>query len=121
VVSYASSPPATIYFAEEPKPTEPTTASVEATCFRQVEFAGMLRGTEHEDEARRLIDFLIGEELQSELPLTNFVYPVRRDVALPQLFVDFAPPAADPLTLDPEDIAANRDDWIEAWTQTVLR
>jgi thiamine transport system substrate-binding protein len=121
VVSYASSPPATIYFAEEPKPIEPTTASVETTCFRQVEFAGILRGTDHEEEARQLIDFLVGEDLQSELPLTNFVYPVRKGVPLPQLFVDFAPPAADPLTIAPEDIAEHRDEWIEAWTQTVLR
>jgi thiamine transport system substrate-binding protein len=121
VVSYASSPPATIYYAEDPKPTEPTTASVDATCFRQVEFAGILRGTDHEDQARRLIDFLVGEDLQSELPLTNFVYPVRKGVALPKLFVDFAPPATDPLTVAPEDIAEHRDAGIEAWTDTVLR
>ena len=69
----------------------------------------------------RLIDFLVGEDLQSELPLTNFVYPVRKGVALPQLFVDFAPPAADPLTVAPEDIAEHRGAWIEAWTDTVLR
>jgi thiamine transport system substrate-binding protein len=42
-------------------------------------------------------------------------------VPLPQLFVDFAPPAADPLTVAPEDIAEHRDEWIDAWTQTVLR
>ena len=121
VVSYASSPPSTIFFAEEPKPAEPTTASVEATCFRQVEFAGVLRGTEHQEAAQRLVDFLVGEELQAELPLTNFVYPIREDVPLPQLFVDFGQPAADPLTLSPEAIADHRDEWIDAWTQTVLR
>jgi thiamine transport system substrate-binding protein len=121
VVSYASSPPATIFFAEDPKPVEPTTASVESTCFRQVEFAGILRGTKHEDQARQLIDFLVGKQVQEQLPLSNFVYPVRKDAALPQLFVDFAPPAAHPLTLSPDEIAAHRDEWIEQWTQTVLR
>jgi thiamine transport system substrate-binding protein len=121
VVSYASSPPATIYYAEDPKPTTPTTASIDSTCFRQVEFAGILRGTKHEAEAERLVDFLVGADFQGQLPLTNFVYPVREGVALPQLFVDFAPPVAHPLTLSPKEIAAHRDAWIDTWTQTVLR
>jgi thiamine transport system substrate-binding protein len=121
VVSYASSPPATIVFAEEPKPTEPTTASVNTTCFRQVEFAGILRGTKHTAQARRLIDFLVGKEFQDELPLSNFVYPVRKDATLPQLFVDFGQPSPDPFTISPEDIAAHRDQWIKQWTDAVLR
>ena len=121
VVSYASSPPATIYYAEEPKPAEPTTATVESTCFRQVEFAGVLRGTEHRDEARQLVDFLVGRAFQEELPLTNFVYPVRTDAVLPQLFLDFARPVAHPLSLSPDDIADHRDQWIDQWTRAVLR
>ena len=121
VVSYASSPPATIYYAEDPKPTEPTTASVDASCFRQVEFAGMLRGTKHAKEARQLIDFLVGKEFQDELPLSNFVYPTRTDATLPDLFVKFGRPVADPLTISPEDIAAHRDEWIKQWTDAVLR
>jgi thiamine transport system substrate-binding protein len=121
VVSYASSPPATIYYAEDPKPAEPTTASVDASCFRQVEFAGILRGTDHEKQARQLIDFLVGKAFQEELPLTNFVYPARTDAALPDLFVKFAPPVPDPLTISPQDIAAHRDEWIKQWTDTVLR
>jgi thiamine transport system substrate-binding protein len=120
VVSYASSPPATIVLAEDPKPTTPTTASVDATCFRQVEFAGVLRGTKHEDEAQMLIDFLVGVDAQTELPLTNFVYPARTDVPLPEVFELFAQPAAEPLTIAPGDIAAQRDEWIETWSRAVL-
>jgi thiamine transport system substrate-binding protein len=121
VVSYASSPPATMVFAAEPKPAEPTTASVDTTCFRQVEFAGILRGTKHTAEARQLIDFLVGRSFQDELPLTNFVYPVRKDASLPKVFLDFGRPAPDPFTVSPEDIAAHRDQWIKQWTDAVLR
>jgi len=64
VVSYASSPPATVIYANDPKPTEPTTASVDSSCFRQVEFAGILRGPTHEHEARQLIDFMVGQQFQ---------------------------------------------------------
>ncbi|MGD9703495.1 MAG: thiamine ABC transporter substrate binding subunit [Acidimicrobiia bacterium] len=120
VVSYASSPPATIVFAEEPKPASPTTASVDATCFRQVEFAGVLRGSDEVAAARQLLDFLVGEEAQSELPLTNFVYPARTGVVLPEVFERFAKQVVDPLTLDPAEIDAHRDEWIESWNRAVL-
>ena len=121
VVSYSTSPPATIYYAKDPKPTEPTTAFVESSCFGQTEFAGILRGSKHEAEARQLVDFLIGLPLQNELPLTNFVYPVRTDASLPDLFVAFARPVAKPLSVSPGDIASHRDEWIDQWTNAVLR
>lgn len=120
VVSYQSSPPATIIYAEDPKPTEPTTASVEASCYRNVEFAGILEGTKHVAAARRLIDFLVGESFQAELPLTNFVYPVRTGVVLPDLFERFAKPAANPFAVSTADIEANRDRWISLWNDAVL-
>ena len=44
----------------EPPATAPTGVD-RLDCFRQVEFAGVLRGTEHAAEARQLIDFLVGE------------------------------------------------------------
>jgi thiamine transport system substrate-binding protein len=121
VVSYASSPPATVIYANDPKPTEPTTASVDSSCFRQVEFAGILRGTTHEHEARQLIDFMVGQQFQSQLPLTNFVYPVRLGTPLPELFQKYAPLATNPLSLTPDEISTNRDKWVEQWTETVVR
>jgi thiamine transport system substrate-binding protein len=121
VVSYSSSPPATILFAEPPAPAEPTTVSVDTTCLRQIEFAGVLQGTEHEDEARQLLDFFLSEELQTELPLSNFVYPVRTGVALPAVFEQFGRPSARPFLMDPQRIADERETWIDAWTAAVLR
>ncbi|GGI06765.1 thiamine ABC transporter substrate-binding protein [Egicoccus halophilus] len=120
VVSYASSPPAEVYYADPP-PDEAPTGVIEASCFRQVEFAGILQGTEHEAEARLLIDFLIGPEFQEQLPLTMFVFPVRTDASLPEVFETHAVLPDDPLELAPETIGEGRDAWIEAWTSTVLR
>jgi len=42
-------------FAADPKPEEPTTANVDASCLRQVEFAGILEGTAHQAEAAALV------------------------------------------------------------------
>jgi thiamine transport system substrate-binding protein len=120
VVSYGTSPPAEVIFADPPV-DEATTAVLPDTCFRQVEFAGVLRGTDAPDEARRLVDFLIGEEFQAEIALNLFVYPANTAVELPPEFVDFAVVPDDPHTVDPQLIADNREAWIETWTDIVLR
>jgi thiamine transport system substrate-binding protein len=119
VVSYASSPPAEVIFAEEP-PAEAPTAVVEASCYRQIEFAGILEGTEHEQEARRLVDFMLSPTFQADIPLRMFVYPVV-DVELPPEFVRYGPSPEDPLSLDADAVAENRDEWIEEWAEIVLR
>jgi thiamine transport system substrate-binding protein len=120
VVSYASSPPATIIYASDPKPTTPTIGNLYSTCFRQVEFAGILAGSTHVAAAQALIEFLIGAEFQAQLPLSNYVYPIRAGVGLPDLFTRFGQPAPHPFVVSPADIAAHRDDWIAAWTNAVV-
>jgi thiamine transport system substrate-binding protein len=122
VVSYASSPPAEVYFAEEP-PAEAPTASVigDQSCFRQIEFSGILAGTSRRELAEKLIDFLLSQEFQEDIPLNMFVFPVNQQAALPEVFVEYAELAPNPATLPPEEIAAKREAWINAWTETVLR
>jgi thiamine transport system substrate-binding protein len=119
VVSYATSPPAEVIFADPPRDDAPT-GVIESTCFRQVEFAGVLRGTEHPSEARRLVDFLAGPTFQSALPLTLFVFPANSTVDVPQEFVDFAIVPHEPRSLDPAEIEAKRSTWIDQWTEIVL-
>lgn len=119
VVSYASSPPAEVVYSDPPV-TEPPTGVVEATCFRQVEFAGVLRGTQHEEAAGKLVDYLSGPVFQADLPLTLFVNPANTTVELPQVFTDFAVQPASPLTIDPADIETNRTAWLESWRAAAL-
>ncbi len=119
VVSYGSSPPAEVIFADPPRDDAPT-GVIEDTCFRQVEFAGVLRGTDAPDAARQLVDFLVSDEFQRELPLNLFVYPTNQAVDLPQQFVDFAVVPDTPRSLDPAVIDAERSTWIDEWTELVL-
>ncbi len=119
VVSYATSPPAEVIYAEQPLDEAPTGVIVDS-CYRQIEFAGILSGTEHEAEARKLIDFMLSPTFQSDIPLTMFVYPVT-DVDLPEEFVKYGAKPDDPYQLDADLVAQHRDDWIEEWTQLVLR
>lgn len=120
VVSYATSPAAEVIFAAEPL-TEAPTASIFDGCFRQIEFVGILKGTPNRDLAEKFVDLMLSVPFQEDIPLQMFVYPVNPAAKLPEDFVKYAQTAPNPATLPPEQIAANREKWIEAWTQTVLR
>ena len=120
VVSYASSPAAEVIFAGKPLAQAPT-AVVEDGCFRQVELAGILKGAKNEVGARKLIDFLLSERFQADVPMQMFVFPVRDGVELPDAFRKFAVVPVRPLELPPERIGENRDRWVREWTSVVLR
>lgn len=117
VVSYASSPPAEIVYAADPKPERPRTSVMTDGCFRQVEFAGVLAGAAQPQAAAAVLELMLSEEFQADVPLSMFVYPVRSGVELPELFQKFAAVPAQPLTMSAEDIAANRDRWLEQWNE----
>jgi len=120
VVSYGSSPPAEMIFAN-PRPATAPTAVAALTCFRQVEFAGILRGTKHESEARQLIDYLSDVKFQEDLPLTLFVYPANKLAKLPDDFVKYSLRPESPLRLDPDLIARSLLIWLDQFTNIVLR
>ena len=120
VVSYASSPPAEVIF-RDPRPAQAPTGVIEDSCFRQIEFAGVLRGAKNEDGARALIDFLLSKRFQEDIPLQMFVFPARRDATLPPEFEQFAVVPESPLELAPEEIEENRERWVDEWTDIVVR
>ena len=120
VVSYASSPPAAVYYSK-PQPKTSPVGTMLSSCFRQVEFAGVMRGTSHLSAARKLVDFMLTAQFQSDIPLQMFVFPVRDGTKLPVVFTKFADVAATPLSLPARQIGAQRDRWINQWTDTVLR
>lgn len=122
VVSYASSPPVEVYFADPPVTEAPTASVIGAgACFRQIEFAGILAGTKNRALAEKWIDFMLGQQFQEDIPLKMFVFPANQKAALPEVFQKYAQLAPNPATLPPADIAANREKWIEAWNEVVLR
>lgn len=120
VVSYASSPPAAVYFSD-PRPRQSPIGTVLASCFRQIEGVGILRGTDHQRAARKLVDFMLSDQFQADLPLQMFVFPVRTGVALPKVFARFAEVPDQPLTLTSNEIGSDRERWIDEWTEAVLR
>lgn len=122
VVSYASSPPVEMIFAEEPMDA-PVTAAVTAdeSCFRQIEFVGILRGTDQRELAKDWVDYMLSPAFQNDLPLQMFVFPVNNNAELAPEFTNYLVVPETTSFVSPEDIAAHREEWIAAWTETVLR
>ena len=110
VVSYASSPSAELDDAGNPR-----TKAVLDTCFRQVEYAGVLKNAAHGEDARKVMDFLLSEQFQSQVPDQMYVYPARAGVTLPDAWQKAAPLPAKPAELPPADIQQNRERWIGEW------
>lgn len=117
VLSYASSPPFTIPEGED----EPTTAALMDTCFRQVEYAAVLDGARNPEGARAFVDFMQSPEFQEALPENMYVFPVDDSVELPEVWARWAETAEDPLSVDPAEIAANRDEWLTTWGEITTR
>ncbi|MEU9995115.1 thiamine ABC transporter substrate-binding protein [Streptomyces sp. NPDC050848] len=120
VVSYASSPPVEVLYSE-PQPKDAPTGVSTGTCFRQIEFAGLLNGAKNPEGGKALIDFLISKKFQEDMPLQMFVNPVTEGAQLPELFTKHGVVIDKPLTMAPEKIAEKRDQWIQSWSSTVLK
>lgn len=114
VVSYASSPSAELDDAGNPR-----TKAVLDTCFRQVEYAGVLKNAAHGDDAKKVMDFLLSQEFQSQVPEQMYVYPARAGVTLPEAWQKAAPLPAKPAELPSADIQQNRERWIGEWRAIV--
>ncbi len=117
VTSYSSSPPFTI----PEDGTRPTTSALLDTCFRQVEYAGVLAGSDNPEGMEQFIDFMLGRDFQAALPENMYVYPVDGEVALPETWAEFAPPAPDPLSLPAAEIQRNLRDWLRDWREITTR
>jgi thiamine transport system substrate-binding protein len=122
VVSYASSPAAEVVFASEPLDEAPTASILgQQTCFRQVEFAGILAGTRQRALAEKFIDFMLSVPFQEDMPLQMFVFPVNTQADLPEVFKKHAAIPQEPAVISPEEITRNREEWIRQWTGAVLK
>ncbi|TWP48583.1 thiamine ABC transporter substrate-binding protein [Lentzea tibetensis] len=109
VVSYASSPSA----------EEGRTKALLDTCYRQVEYAGVLQGAKNAEDARKVLDFLLGEKFQAQVAEQMYVYPSREGVALPESWAKAAPLPEKPQQLAPDKVRDGRERWVEQWRTLV--
>lgn len=115
VVSYSSSPPDTIAKGS----TQPRTSALLGTCFRQIEYAGVIAGTHNVAGAQAFVDFLVGKQAQSTLPENMYVYPVNPAASVPESWSRWAPAAQRPWAMSPTTITAQRSQWLAQWRNLI--
>ncbi len=121
VVSYASSPAAEVFYSKEKLDKAPTGVVIDnGSAFRQIEFAGILKGTSNLELAKKTMDFILSEKFQEDIPLQMFVFPANNKALLPDVFKKHAEITEEPASLDSRLINTQRDHWIREWTEQIL-
>ncbi len=120
VVSYATSPVAEAQ-GIDPLPAQAPTGVVDDGCLRQIEFAAVLAGAKAPALAAAFIDYMLSADFQADIPLNMYVFPARTGAAVPDVFADHAVQVTQPLSMDPAQVGANRERWLEEWTDAVIR
>lgn len=122
VVSYNSDPAFEVSDSTTPI-TEPQIGVIasDGACFQQIEFVGILKGTKNLDLAQKWVDFMLSTAFQESMPAQMYVFPVNSNARLDATIEKYLVIPTNPAHVSPVDIAANREGWINTWTQTVLR
>ncbi len=121
VVSYATSPPAEIVYAEGTPPEQPSTSVMTDGCYRQIEYAGILAGSKNVEAAQQVIDWLLSPQVQADIPLNMFVFPARADTPLPEVFTQFAAQVDDAEQLPSDFVESNLADLLAEWGSVMGR
>jgi thiamine transport system substrate-binding protein len=119
VVSYSTDPAADIIGAANPKPSKPNVSVMTDSCFRQIEYAGVLKGTKHAGAAGEVVDWLVSPEVQADVTNSMYVLPARENIAIPEVFQKWTATPPNPLSVPADEITANRSKWIDEWTEAV--
>ena len=120
VVSYATDPAYAVINAK-PRPSTSPIGVIDSTCYRQIEFAGILAGARHPAAARALVDFLLSTPFQQDMPLQMYVQPVNRDAKPPAVFTTYTARPAHVLSLPSDLVGTQHQAWVEQWTNLVAR
>ena len=113
VLSYITSP---AYHLEYEKTERFRAAIFQDGHFRQIEFAGIIKGTKHIKMAKKFIDFMLSDKFQNEIPLKNWMFPIIQYESLPDSF-RIAPIPKKVLALRPVRVNHQNSKWLKAWSR----
>jgi thiamine transport system substrate-binding protein len=117
VLSYTTSP---AYHAEYENSQRYKATIFETGNYMQIEGMGIIKGAPHGDAAKLFMDFMLTKDFQEIIPLTNWMFPVNPQVALPDSF-QFALKPQVSFMMDSDTIDNNYERWIVNWVEVVGR
>lgn len=115
VLSYDSDPAFTV------KGGKTSTKALLDTCFTEIEYAGVLDGAKNVPGAEAFVDWLLSPQVQAKLPESMYVFPAAAGTPLPADWAAFAKEPTQPLTVSPAEIDANREKWLQQWSDVTTR
>ena len=115
VLSYVTSP---AYHLEYEKTERYQAAIFQEGHYRQIEFAGILKGTKHQKQAREFIDFMLSEKFQNVIPLTNWMFPIIQHQPLPDSF-RIVPQPKTVQELNAVRVHQNNSKWLKEWSRAM--
>jgi thiamine transport system substrate-binding protein len=110
VLSYASSPA-----NEVRRDGQSQTASIMDGCFRQTEYAGVLKNANNPKGAQAIVSYLLGKKFQASFPEAMYMYPIVAGTPIPASWSKFTQVAARTYG-DTLDLNANRKIWLAKWS-----
>ena len=116
VVSYETSPAYHRHFEETDRYQS---VLFDDAAYLQVEVAGIVRGASNRLNAERVMDYLVSQEFQELIPLSQIMYPVHPGVELPEAFAAW-PRVEQAVSLDPAMVGENIARWLMEW-EDILR
>jgi len=108
--------PLVLSYGSSPAETKGATGSVDSTCVRQVEYAGVVKGGGNQKGARAFVDYMLSDSVQAAIPGSMYMFPINTAVALPEKWKAYARLADEPILPDAADVTKNREEWLKSWT-----
>ena len=115
VLSYVTSP---AYHLEYEKTERYQVAEFQEGHFRQIEFAGILKGTKSIELSQSFIDFMLSEKFQNIIPLTNWMFPVIQYQPLPDSF-RVVPKVKKIKRINTSLVNQKNSKWIKSWSRAM--
>lgn len=118
VISYSTD---TAYSVTDSGTDRIRVATPEGEGYRQIEGAGIVRGSDQVDLAHAFLDYILSAEVQELIPPTNWMFPVNQEAAVPYNWEQYAVIPEHAVSLDPEMIAENEARWFRMWSTAITR
>ncbi len=116
VLSYTTSP---AYHVQHEKTDQYKAVLFPEGHYRQTELASIVATTKQKVDAELFLKTLVSKEVQDEVALRQWMYPVRKDTKLPKSFEALSVPKS--VTVDFKRFESERKNWTQEWLRSVVK
>lgn len=119
MVSYGSSPAWEVDSDKDLAGQTTRSEVLKDTCYRQIEYAGVLKNSKDLVGAKALLGYLRNPAVEHDLVENNYVYPIKHEDGLPPALEKFGYLAPEPNMLDAIKVSQQSESWLRLWSEAV--